>query len=55
LKAESDAYLPLPVQRKVVPDMAFENFKVIKKEIAELIENEIERILNSPGLENQLL
>lgn len=52
LKAESDSYLPLPQQRKIIPDMALENFKKIKKEIAELIETEIERILNTPGQEN---
>jgi hypothetical protein len=32
--------------------MVTDNFLRIKKEIAEVIENEIERILSTPGLEN---
>jgi hypothetical protein len=51
LQAESDSYKQLPVINKVTSQMVNENFRTIKTEIAELIETEIERLLNTPGLE----
>ena len=35
----------------VTTQMVNENFRRIKTEVADIIENEIERILNTPGLE----
>ena len=51
LNAESISYKELPTINAVSPQMVNENFRQIKKEIFELIETEIERILNTPGLE----
>jgi multidrug transporter EmrE-like cation transporter len=50
LKKEADSFKEMPVINKVSSQMVNENFKLIKKDIAEVIENEIERILNTPGL-----
>ncbi len=52
LKAESNSYRDLPVINIVNTQMVNDNFMKIKKEVAEIIETEIERILNTPGLEN---
>ncbi|OSZ77236.1 conjugal transfer protein TraG [Chitinophagaceae bacterium IBVUCB2] len=52
LKAEADLYKELPVISKVTVQMVNENFMKIKKEVIDIIETEIERILNTPGLEN---
>jgi len=51
LSSESSSYQSLPVIAEVSNYMVIENFRAIKKEIADLIENEIERILNTPGLD----
>jgi hypothetical protein len=52
LKSESDVYKSLPEITAVTPQMVNENFRRIKTEISELIETEIERILNTPGLDS---
>jgi len=52
LKAEANSYKDLPVISQVTTQMINDNFKKIKTEIADIIENEIERILNTPGFEN---
>lgn len=52
LRAEAGTYKELPVIYLVTTQMVNENFRRIKTEVADLIENEIERILNTPGLEN---
>ncbi len=49
LKQEVDHYRSLPVVMDVTAQMVSENFRRIKSEINVLIENEIERILNTPG------
>ncbi|HRG83393.1 MAG TPA: conjugal transfer protein MobC [Chitinophagaceae bacterium] len=51
LSAEADLYKSLPVVTEVGSQMVSENFTNIKKEVSELIENEIDRILNTPGLD----
>lgn len=52
LAAESKSYFDIPVIAQVTSKMVNENFRGIKTEIAEVIDHEIERILNTPGLEN---
>lgn len=54
LKRETTSFKDLPVINIVSGKMVTENFMQIKKEVAELIDTEIERILNTPGLENIL-
>lgn len=51
LKAEADAYRSLPGISEVHHHMVGTNFKTIKKEVTEIIEEVIERVLNTPGLE----
>lgn len=51
LKLEAEYYKDLPVINQVSAQMVNENFRSIKKEVAELVETEIERILNTPGLD----
>ncbi|MBI3139796.1 MAG: YWFCY domain-containing protein [Sphingobacteriales bacterium] len=51
LNQESNAYKPLPLISNVTAQMVNENFRNVKKEVTEIIEMEIERILNTPGLE----
>lgn len=51
LQMETKRYRDLPVISEVSSFLVNENFKNIKKQVAELIETEIERILNILGLE----
>jgi hypothetical protein len=51
LKQETDSYKELPVITQVNTKMVMENFHRIKSEITDLISSEIERILNTPGLQ----
>lgn len=51
LKSEVDAFKSLPIIDKVTHHMVNENFRRIKKEIISLVETEIDRILNTPGLQ----
>ena len=52
LNAEANSHKDLPVISEVTAQMVNDNFRTIKAEIANLIETEIERILNTPGLDN---
>ncbi|MBN8674270.1 MAG: YWFCY domain-containing protein [Chitinophagales bacterium] len=52
LNSEVKFYKPLPTVNNVTPLMINENFRNVKREIVEIIESEIERILNTPGLEH---
>lgn len=54
LSAESKLHKELPVIKEVSAREVAGNFRRIKTEISELIEEEIERILNTPGLEQQV-
>lgn len=51
LANETNSYKELPVINTVEAQMVNENFRLIKKEVGEIIETEIERILNTPGLD----
>ncbi len=52
LKQESASYKELPIVEQVNFQIVNDNFRRIKAEVSEIIEAEIERILNTPGLEN---
>ncbi len=52
LNRETHTHKTLPAVHQVNAQMVSENFRIIKKEIAELIDTEIERILNTPGLDH---
>lgn len=52
LNIETHTHKTLPAVHQVNAQMVSENFKIIKKEIAEIIDTEIERILNTPGLDH---
>jgi hypothetical protein len=49
LKAEADGYTQLPIIDEVSLAMINENYLLIKKEIGEIIEGEIEKMLNTVG------
>lgn len=51
LQRETDNYRSLPEINEVTMQVVNDNYRRIKKEIAEIIDQEIERILNTPGLE----
>jgi len=52
LKAKTNSYNDLPEIFQVTLQIVNENFRRIKSEVTEIIEQKIERILNTPGLEN---
>jgi len=54
LMKETDTFVNLPNVNSVSAVMVIDNFKHIKKEVVEIIEIEIERILNPPGLDGIL-
>lgn len=51
LKRESESQKNLPDIANITVQMVNENFRQVKQEISNIIEAEIERILNTPGLE----
>lgn len=51
LQAEVNSFKNLPMIHEVTTQMVNDNFRRIKIEVTEMIENEIERILNTPGLD----
>lgn len=55
LKKEDERYLPLPEVRKVTTEMVLDNYLQIKKDIAELIDTELERMMDTPELEHLLI
>jgi len=55
LKNETDSYKELPLLNKVSQQMINDNYMQIKREVAEIIEKEIERILNTPGMEGSMM
>lgn len=50
LKKEQDSYSELPVIRNIDQKTVLENYFTVKQEIEELIGNEIEILLNTPGM-----
>lgn len=55
LKKEEEAYKPLPQVRKVTSEMVIENYLQVKRDIAELIDMELERMMDTPELEHLLI
>jgi TraM recognition site of TraD and TraG len=49
LKTEADGYKELPVIKEVTSAMINENYLLIKKQVWEIIDGEIERMLNTVG------
>lgn len=55
LAVEESKYVELPVVRKVTADDILGNFLQVKKDVLELIDSEIERIMDTPELEHLLI
>ena len=51
LNAEAHSYKPLPKATEVDTQLVNEHFRSIKKDVTEIILTEIERIMNTPGLD----
>lgn len=49
LKAEEDAYRPIPEVRSVTPAMVQRNFMQIRQDIQDIINSEMERLMNDPA------
>lgn len=49
LKAEEDAYKPIPEVRKVSPEMVQRNFMQIRQDVQDIINSEMERLLSDPA------
>ena len=50
LKKEQQSYKPIPVVRQVTNAMVQKNYAQIKQEIEDLVNAEMERIMNDPGM-----
>lgn len=50
LKKEQDAYRDIPVIRKLDNTMVQRNYLQIKQDVQDIIQSEMERVLNDPGL-----
>ncbi len=55
LKKEQQSYKPVPVVRQVTPSIVQVNYEQIKQEVEDLVNAEMERILNDPGMEGTVL
>ena len=55
LEKEEQAYKDLPVVRQVTKEVVFENYMRIKKEVADLIDAELERMMDTPELEHLII
>ena len=55
LKAEIDAYQPLPEVRKISPAIVERNYLEIKQDIRDIIELEMERLLSDPALAHLII
>jgi hypothetical protein len=55
LKKEEEGYKPLPVVRNVTQQMILDNFLQIKKDIDDLIQSELERMMDTPELEHLII
>lgn len=50
LKMEQECYKPLPIVRQMDNNMVHQNYIQIKNDIINLVESEINRMMNDPGL-----
>ncbi len=55
LEVEESKYVELPVVRKITQEDVLANFLQVKKDVFELIDSEIERIMDTPELEHLLI
>jgi hypothetical protein len=55
LKREQEAYKPVPVVRQMNPAIVQRNYIQIKLEIEDLVNAEMERIMNDPGMAGTVL
>jgi hypothetical protein len=55
LKAEEDAYLPIPKVRKITQTEIEDNYLQIKEEVMAIVESEMERIYDTPELAHLLV
>jgi len=55
LKAEADAYIPIPKPREVTAKEIEENYLSIKDDVMMIIESEMERIYETPELTHLLI
>jgi hypothetical protein len=55
LNREQAGYKELPVFSKVEPSDVLENYLQVKKDVAMIVQTEIERILDTPGLTEFLI
>lgn len=55
LKAEEEAYVPIPKIRNITKKEVDDNYERIKQEIQEIIETEMERIYDTPELSHLLI
>ncbi|TAN15092.1 MAG: conjugal transfer protein TraG [Chitinophagaceae bacterium] len=55
LKAEEDAYLPIPKIRKITQSEIEDNYLQIKEEVMAIVESEMERIYDTPELAHLLV
>jgi hypothetical protein len=52
LKREQDSYKDIEVIRKLDDGMVQRNYLQIKQEVQDIIQSEMERLLNDPGLKH---
>jgi hypothetical protein len=55
LKQEQDSYKEIPVIRKLDNAMVQRNYLQIKQDVQDIIQSEMERVLNDPGLKHLLI
>jgi hypothetical protein len=55
LKKEQQGYKPIPVVRQINPSIIQKNYLQIKKEMEDLVNAEMERIMNDPAREGMVL
>ncbi|HEV7782210.1 MAG TPA: conjugal transfer protein MobC [Chitinophagaceae bacterium] len=55
LKKEQEEYLPVAVVREVTPSIVQMNYEQIKQEVEDLVNAEMERIMNDPGLSSTIM
>lgn len=55
LKAEQDGYQEIGIIRKLDPTMVQRNYLQIKQDVQDIIQSEMERLLNDPGLSHLVI
>lgn len=55
LKAETDSYKPIPVIRTINNEMVQRNYLQIKQDVQDIVQAEMGRLLNDPGLNHLII